>query len=264
MRRDNTGQNLDAREKAESRALWQEFISSRWSRLTAWTPRPVPEESDRFAVYLAMKRSPSTEFVLRHAMAQLDEQWGLQVLATRTVTPWVSSLLKNWPGVHVDVLTGAPDKGIEQYGNELKRSESFWRLIRGRYLLFIDDDSIVCHPDVDEFLCYDYIGAPWGEDYVSPWCRYGSGGMSIRNRDAMIEVCREGNTNSWMIGPEDVFYAIVMRLEQGKYRLPLDEVARRFAVERIFHPKPFGLHRAWAHFNTEKLQALLDTVRLAN
>ncbi len=252
----------DPAEMGRARRIWREFMASNLPSLKERKLEAIPADSDRFVVYLATRRSVDAEFVLRNCMRRLGDAWGLQVLVRPELESWIGNIVDGWIGVHLDRVNPHDHGGAGLDLNELARLVSFWETVRGRHQLFVDDESILCHSGVGPFLEYDFVGAPWAENSISPWCRYGSGGLSLRRKDAMITVCRECNTNPWMIGPEDVFYSIVMRLEGDKYRLPTDDLARRFAVEQVYYPEPFALHRAWEYITADKLQGLLERINM--
>ena len=103
----------------------------------------------------------------------------------------------------------------------------------------------------DEFLLYDYVGAPWD----SPWDRYvgcsvnrvGNGGFSLRSKKLMTMVSKH---NGWYNGiePEDAWicqrcYVDLCRC--GIKFAPFD-VARRFSIEApvgLSDDQVFGFHR---------------------
>lgn len=62
------------------------------------------------------------------------------------------------------------------------------RHISTDFIITVQADGFIINPNLwlDEFLCYDYIGAPWPVD--APWCtrnRVGNGGFSLRSRKLM-------------------------------------------------------------------------------
>lgn len=245
-----------------ARRGWLQFSHACLSRLRDLGLPAVLTDTDRYVVFLALRPSAQAEFVLRNTMFRLGGDWGLQILVRRDLEDWVDRLVGGWRGVHVDFLSGDPDPRYPRDRNDLMRLISFWENVRGHWQLFIDEDSIICHSGIGEFFGYDYVAPAWGEAHVSPWCRFGSGGLSFRRKAAMMQLCDECNTKPWMITDEDVFFSITTRLEKGKYRLPSDDVAARFAVERRYHPNPFALHRTWEYIPPEKVNGLLDGIRM--
>ena len=145
-----------------------------------------------------------------------------------------------------------------------------WRYVHTDYILLIHADGFVVHPEMwrDEFLQYDYIGAPWPLP-----------DNPISYRDANGNICRVGNSVSlrsyrllklpseinieWKPQPmsdggvmynEDTFICVANKHlfeEHGMKIAPLD-VAKYFAHERMIPElegiTPFAFHK-WAGTN---------------
>lgn len=100
----------------------------------------------------------------------------------------------------------------------------------------------------DEFLNYDYIGAPW------PWhddCRVGNGGFSLRS--AALANFLFANAHQFKVSDQedDALCRIHRRsLEAKGFKWAPEDLARRFSIEHGEMPpfKPFGFHdcRNWA------------------
>ena len=144
------------------------------------------------------------------------------------------------------------------------------------YCLLINDDGFIINSDLwdDQFLDYDYIGAPW-KDY-GQLNRVGNGGFSLRSKK-LIDLC----TNINALPGEHEDGAICLRnkyaLEQHGCKFAPVEVAMKFSLESRIPEcdfdlnKSFGFHGRGIPENThdhdgfyhqfhDKL-ALLDTVK---
>jgi len=114
--------------------------------------------------------------------------------------------------------------------------------------------------NLQEFLQYDFIGAPWPhlKELGS-----GNGGLSLRSKSCMLKVldnyARDEN--------EDVFYSRKMKLV-GCHVAPI-EIAAKFSVELWYlDRRPLGLHKAYRYLNPQdqselkrvcpEMRALLD------
>lgn len=93
----------------------------------------------------------------------------------------------------------------------------------------------------DEFLSYDYIGAPWAREISGQ--RVGNGGFSLRSR-RLLEALRDPDLQP--SHPEDVCICVHNRtLLQTRHALRFapPEVAARFAYERVpAAESTFGFH----------------------
>jgi hypothetical protein len=96
-------------------------------------------------------------------------------------------------------------------------------------------DSLLLRENIEEFLDYEFIGAPWSKPKEGKFV--GNGGLSIRKKTKTIEYLKkyENEEGVW----EDIFF--VKHLED--YQLPDILTAMKFSVEDIFYPYPVGVHR---------------------
>ena len=100
----------------------------------------------------------------------------------------------------------------------------------------------------DDFLKYDYVGAPWPQAWVPEGCRVGNGGLSLRSR----RLCLALSNEPWVPMSDDVFIcqhaAEKMRSLGMNYAPP--SVAARFSVEHLVPESvslPFGFHDTRFH-----------------
>ncbi len=124
--------------------------------------------------------------------------------------------------------------GLKEY-NEALTSVNFWKMLPYDKVLILQSDSMLLKPGIDDFLQWDYIGASWKSNK-----RFiGNGGLSIRSRDTMIEICDkfnyDGKTNEdyWIC--ENMF-------NSGIGKLAPIEVADTFSVETKFILGSLGYH----------------------
>lgn len=92
----------------------------------------------------------------------------------------------------------------------------------------------------DEFLKYDYIGAPWDFDGSN---RVGNGGFSLRSKKFLLECSKIAHllpVGQFINGNEDYFACVTaynyLKMKGCKYA-PLN-LARQFSVERSIREKP--------------------------
>lgn len=139
---------------------------------------------------------------------------------------------------------------ILQINEEVKWEDYSWwvlknlsKYVQTDFALCVQWDSCIINPELwdDEFLKYDYIGAPWAFDSIN---RVGCGGWSLRSRK-LLELCsmlpyvKTGNKE---LDNEDYHFCIThyqYMVDNGIKFAPL-ELARKFGVE---HPIPEAPHR---------------------
>jgi hypothetical protein len=115
--------------------------------------------------------------------------------------------------------------------NSLITDPLFWnQLVRFERVLVFQNDSMILRDGIDEFLEYNYVGAPWKFQHKG-----GNGGFSLRNPKAMLKLCKE-KPYSERFGYEDVYFS--NHIENVAPR----NVCEKFSVETIFKLGTFAYH----------------------
>lgn len=127
----------------------------------------------------------------------------------------------------------------------------FWeQLDPAEHVLMFTSGSMVCgkaDKTLDDFLEYDFIGAPMGEFLGAEKGMYG--GLSLRNRGRRLEIVRNSNweddgsakdnrKDSWFWKKLKTFP--LLEDASRKANLPTAEMARRFSVGPVWEDEPFG------------------------
>jgi hypothetical protein len=129
--------------------------------------------------------------------------------------------------------------------------DNFLKYIDTEYYLSIQTDGFVINPEMwtDEFLEYDYIGAPWP---ALSWCsknRVGNGGFRLESRK-LLELCSRIKYDEYNGMHDDVLISNVCKeyFESHGCKFPSIELAARFSLEleipEVEHDlkKCFGFH----------------------
>ncbi|KAH6668174.1 hypothetical protein B0J14DRAFT_600001 [Halenospora varia] len=149
----------------------------------------------------------------------------------------------------------------------------FWEAMDPvEHVLLFQADSIICIKSpqrVDDFLQYDFVGAPVdeGRGLGMGW----NGGLSIRNRSMCLDIVRthnweeerHGDHSQGNVDYEDQWFSKRMREMPLKAdgapgaNLPPLEVAQMFSVETMWHDRPLGYHQAtvWQPGRMEEILA---------
>lgn len=140
---------------------------------------------------------------------------------------------------YIEQVSIPPIESIEAYSEFMLRD--LGQYFSGDHVLIMQWDSFILRGDLwtDEFLEYDYIGAPWPHRPVA----VGNGGFSIRSRrlvDALSAITID------RVHPEDFVICELHREElinNHKIRFAPTSLATRFAFEGIQPTSPsFGFH----------------------
>jgi hypothetical protein len=129
-------------------------------------------------------------------------------------------------------IKNEPINSIGDY-NRLMLSKRLWRNILSERVLIFQHDSGLLRTGIEDFLEWDYCGAPWA------WQEHGgNGGLSIRNPKAMMQIIDKGTWNGTL--NEDHHICNVMH-EFGMNLAPR-EVCSKFSVEAVFQLQTIGFH----------------------
>lgn len=144
--------------------------------------------------------------------------------------------------------------------NDLCTSTTFWTQMRAENVLITQADARVCtnsKRSIDDFMQYDYIGAPWPEK-----CRVqipaslktkemqgnelivGNGGFSLRSKSAMLTVTsmKEELAGIWGaqglgLPNEDTFLSFALywlnENRNATFNIPSPQIAATFAIEIV-------------------------------
>ena len=171
----------------------------------------------------------------------------------------IFSDLKNWVEVRElnPIIKDSEKINIFNY-NKILKSINFWENLPTRYILVFQTDALLIEPLDFTMFNYDYIGAPFvtnrylstsfphidetfNNDIVDKWVTQifnklvsipdgillGNGGLSLRNRDIMIDICK--NENSPDNENEDIYFSRLIK-KYSKNIVPFD-VAKKFSCE---------------------------------
>jgi len=135
----------------------------------------------------------------------------------------------------------------------------FWNSLRGEKILIYQEDSIIFKNNIQRFMEYDYIGAPFLKTANDTPNSVGNGGLSLRSKSKMIEVINRfspteyqynSSTHEYMnyvnleFPPEDVYFSKCMQ-EHFIGIVANWDVAHEFSSEIVFNNDSFGGHKFW-------------------
>eukprot|EP00929_Paragymnodinium_shiwhaense_P045879 TRINITY_DN23396_c0_g1_i4.p1 TRINITY_DN23396_c0_g1~~TRINITY_DN23396_c0_g1_i4.p1 ORF type:complete len:349 (+),score=85.14 TRINITY_DN23396_c0_g1_i4:129-1175(+) len=134
------------------------------------------------------------EFAVKSTLHQLGEKWALQVFYTdATLADAFRERLGDAKNIKWTQMTHEGKPLLSTLHSQMsyfRMSEDQWSAIDSKleHVLVFEADSMLLRGDgcIDEFLQYDYVGAPWAN-----WTGYpkrgGNSGFSLRRRSAMME-----------------------------------------------------------------------------
>lgn len=155
-------------------------------------------------------------------------------------------LPNDWGFIHYDQF---PINSLTDYNILLTQAE-FWEAIPFDKILVIQHDSAFLRAGIEEFMEWDYIGAP-----LKHIPGHMNGGLSLRSRDKMIEVCQKFKWSP-QEGNEDIFF--VNNLREIGAKLPNIEAAHRFSTETYGLIGSMGVHALNKWVTPERYEEILN------
>ena len=147
-----------------------------------------------------------------------------------------------------------------QHYSDLLKSLTFWDSLTYDKVLIFQPDSKLLKTGIDEFLKYDYIGAPFKRgNYASGYAS--NGGLSLRNVEIMKYICRKYDLRHRRRGDgnrqEDIAFCRQMNKHKiGK--LAPREACKTFSVESVFELGTLGVHNIERWLPAKRCKRILN------
>ena len=230
--------------------LFYEYLTRAGNRLKNYTPK-VKTDTNHVAVIFETRKDEHLESIMKNTLFYLNEtdskiKWGLQIFHGTENEEYVKSIVRNWGDVKLINIGSSSITKLEY--SELMKTSTFWKQINAEKVLIFQSDSILLRSGIDEFLEYDYIGAPWRKPKENKMV--GNGGLSLRTVAKMVEICDKYKDEELMW--EDIYF--VKYIDEGLADI---EVANKFSMEDVYSPNPLGVHLPIKHIETYLLKEVL-------
>lgn len=236
----------------ETKKVWDLFLIEEYIKHVGYVP-PIPKETNYYAVIIEPRNHADLLTVIKSTMFHLNEtpssiKWGLQIFhgnQNKTAVKYIQMSL----GDNVILTNMEIDNLTHIEHSEYMESVSFWEKVKGDKALIFQTDSLLLRSGIDEFLDYDYVGAPWRKPKEGQWV--GNGGLSLRNVAKMKEICYNNPVTEQIW--EDIYF---MKHMKGVGVADI-ETAMKFSMEDVFSPNPLGVHNPIRHIGPEQLKRVL-------
>jgi hypothetical protein len=124
-------------------------------------------------------------------------------------------------------------------------------LAPAEHLLVFQPDSIFCAnapTTLNDFLEYDWIGAPW-----SKTAQYGgNGGLSLRKVSRIVKILEKEQRRIGDGALEDLWLSERLNRLEGK-KMANSTISKTFSVESVWDKKPLGYHVGWLGVHHEQV-----------
>ena len=231
--------------------LWDSYLKKMEDELSWYTPN-IKGDTDYYAITIEPRTHKDIYITMKTCMYYLnennsDKKWGLQIFCGNNNFEFFKEMVKDWGDV--DIVNTEVDDFTKVEYNQYLRTPEFWEQVRGKKVFTFQLDSILLRSGIDEFLKYDYVGAPWRKPKEDSLV--GNGGLSLRTKDVMIDICKNNPTEEviW----EDIYFVKHLK---GK-GVPDVDTASKFSMEDVYSPNPLGVHYPIKHIEPNLLSEVL-------
>lgn len=168
------------------------------------------------------------------------------MLETRRIELALEVLKQTTDHIQFGAVKFLSSPSIPDAQTKLEWEKQLWELaplyVQTSHCLFAEWDAGINCVDAwsDEFLEYDYIGAPWPHEHY----RVGNGGFSLRSAKLMRHL-RSNPKVYPVVSPSDHYLCIIYRnaLERDGFKFAPYEIGKRFSFERdLTSLYTFGFH----------------------
>ena len=216
------------------------------------------ETSNFECVLIEYRCFPHLEFIIRNNILKLGSKWCFTIICGNLNYDYLVQICNSISSKIQIIRTNYNNLLPSEYSRFLSSLE-FWILLKGKQILICQEDAIIFKNNIEDFLYFDYIGAPWMKTKNDNISCVGNGGLSLRTKDIMIQIIKKQsifetkfnsctleyikNTNSF-IPPEDVYFTKNMEdFNIGK--LADWNSANKFSSESVFNKNSFAGHNFW-------------------
>lgn len=220
--------------------------------------------SNKEAIVIEFRQFPHIEFLLRNTILKLGSEWSHTIVCGNGNYNMVNNIV-NSITCNIRIIKYNIDNLDQSNYSKLLVSTDFWKQFVGEKLLIYQEDSCIFNTHIDDFIHYDYIGAPWPKQFNNPH-NVGNGGFSLRSKSVMLEVIDKisiYNTqfsphtsnyikyNKLNTPPEDVYFS--KNITEYKLGNVADwDTAHKFSVEILYYENPLAGHNFWLSYKNWK------------
>jgi len=210
------------------------------------------------AVLIEYRSFPHIYFLIMNAILKLGTKWSYTIVCGNLNYDFMKKICSKISSNIKIIKTNYDNLTPSEY-NYFLSSIEFWNLLNGSKILIYQEDSFIFKNNIEEFISWDYIGAPWPKNTNDTPNRVGNGGISLRTKQIMLDVIKKISIKDTIINqstkiymknnnlstcPEDVYFSSNMQnLNIGKVAT-FDE-AFKFSTESLNNPNSFAGHNFW-------------------
>ena len=217
--------------------------------------KKIISKSYKKLVIVEPRCHPLLSGVLKNFITNIDNYWSMTILHGMNNYNYIKNIIGENTNIKlinldIDNLT------VHEY-NKLLLSINFWNLFDSNKILIFQTDCLIRNKNINNFIMYDYIGAPWKKKIKTEiYIELGNGGLSIRDRNKILYILNKyRNYIKKYEYAEDLFFSTFFKKEN--FNIPDYNTSLLFSSEQLFS-NSCGLHKSYEYMNFNQMKILLD------
>ena len=232
----------------------------------------IQQNSIYESVLVEFRILPHIEFIIRNTIHKLGDKWSHTIVCGNLNYNFMNNLCSEI-NTNIKIIKLNYDNLRQNEYSNLLCTTDFWELFIGEKVLIYQEDSCIFKQNIDEFMQWDFIGAPFAKKGNNTPNKVGNGGFSLRTRKIMLDVINKikledteicSSTLNYMksVGlkdcPEDIYFCKNM-LQFNIGKVAEWNAAFEFSTELIYNPNSLGGHCFWLRDQNWK-QRVVDLI----
>ena len=200
------------------------------------------------AIIIEPRKHKALEFVLHNFTSNLDNNiWNFVIYCSNFNKDYVLNI-KTKLNININIIPISDSNITIKDYNFILTNKKFYDLIPTDIFLIFQTDSMILNKEqINNFLQYDYVGAPWKNEKTC-----GNGGLSLRRKTKMIEIINKKEYN--YLQNEDFYFSFNNNINLNK---PDFELSKTFSVEQCYCENSFGIHKVWKSLPKNEYEQLI-------
>lgn len=238
--------------------LWDncmEYIKNRYNNNIF---NNLSKESDYVAIIIEPRCHKHLESVIKNFISKLGKKWSMIIFHGNLNKDYIENILGDNHCINL-VNLEINNLSVYEY-SDILLDINFWNKINSENILIFQTDCLLRN-NIDNFLNYDYIGAPWKKDNICLGITknfIGNGGLSFRKKKSILKILNliKPTFKSDHNLSEDIFFS--KWTKELNMNLPTIKEAKLFSSEQIYEKNCVGLHKIYNYLSYEEVKDLLD------
>lgn len=179
-----------------------------------------------------------TRYAIERSLEHIDAK-EVVIISDKEILPGAQHIIRS------------PVANISEYANIMLKGATEY--VNTSHALYVQWDGIANDSTqwTDEFLKYDYIGAPW--PWESEGHNVGNGGFSLRSRK-LLDACQDpliSLTKEEPVAEDNIIGKTQRKYLEQQYGIQIapTNIAQQFSFELGEYKPSFGFHGLWNVFN---------------